>query len=1708
MRKMYSCIVFVLAVGFSFNGFTQTSQCSPNCNNLNASVMTGPNGLEFHSKIFWTDIVTNFDCAMPVSYTLYSKSGTQMASGSSDDVGNESYFLINDVCRYLNDGVKIYITNDQGGCWSNITFKKDIPVIVGRRTTLYCDHAIVGDPTVFINGVRPITFVPCRGLGTPTYVADWVFPKECDPGVQDTVKQILREWEFFDKDGNRASAYDTIDVLLFPQITADHIYCAAKDTIYCGDVEEGIGPFITYDSLNSGFCDTTYLVEVKDLDQDGMLEFYPRYFEEKCGLAVHVDYHKFAGDCEINYKITVDIKQNCYGAPQSTCLVVPPAGMGENMAEEIAPGYWRCTFWVTDLDTLPPLAACKLTKVDPDLIFWSAVTDDLTGYAPNTHCFTTTQGAPVIVVPTRSHECAGHTYLPPICVYDDWSGVKQVKASIPGFGSWLFSPNGDTCILYVEDTIPVKGYCYDSHVTVKLPKSDQPYQVFYEIYDNCHNIDTEYCYLFVKDLTRPVPVLDKGVTVSLGDKKVWVDAGSFDEGSWDNCGVNLILARRKDWAEACIELCDSVKVCCTTEHDDTLRMAFLESDKHQDEVEAHYAKTLEWLRSDNVPCGNLIYNSWQYALMKYATLHCVDHPYPVGDEYFREIFLECYEDYLYGNVNGSTMYDINPAEPVEYCFDRWGFVDPFFNPGCEPHSAGTGSGLTGFNTLNELLESEKALINTYEAIGGGWSEDVVFSCEDACSYVKVEVLVMDYWCNWSLAWIDVWVEDQVPVQVVKDVKDESITCRSFKDQRYAFPDEDHPVSIEYIVEHAKAGDGRALDLLDEIFGGYKKAWVDPYGNYVDIDGYPIAREISFSDSVCHCTSEVVPYRIYDDHLGYIWVDSLVSNCYYEEDSLIFWNGIITANCSENVHCEQKVWCDIDHCGEGYFYREFKIWQTCPDSVYRADSLRHPIDTIIRHQRIYVGNECTLNKYMFDVPRDMTIYNCGIEYDPSGSGNVVGLAGPENTGYATYKFDDDCRLVGIAHEDRVFKITGGEQACYKVLRTWYFADWCGIGGEPVSDSWWYYPDLVVDSCIQKILIFDTVAPVCTIISPTEDGGTIEFSTCDYDLSLVVSSQDACGLTTCYWELKDVSSGASVIRDSGIGELKGADSTSFLIESYGLLPGAYHLKVLIRDECNNESYCTYNFQLISVKKPTPVCITSLTADIIPWDSDQDGIADSAHAVVWAYEFNQSSQAPCGEAVDSLEYYVEFKTEISDEFDLDRVSDHLIVTCADLGTRMVRMWVVAGDGSHDYCDVLLIVQNNSNACSQEITDAGTILGNIEDEFGQTIRSVQVMAESEQTIANISTGEDGSFQFDAAMGSSVRVIPFKNTEVKNGITTADLVQMLNHVSGATLLPTPYRRLAADVNRDGDIDALDMLELRQIILGDLDRFTASDSWRFITKDYEFVSSTPEAEDVSEFLQFNLNEPMMTGDFIGMKMGDMDMDNDPDRRAPRTGRNLVFTTADQYLLAGNTYEIPIAATVFKGIAGYQFTLEIDKQSAKIIDFEVRDLPYLDRSNFGVKRLSEGMLTTSWNATSTGVDAAWGQTLFTIRIQARKNILLSDIVTLGSRITRAESYSEQRTNGVALEFDALMSGREVELYQNAPNPAREFTTIEFYLPAEMSIKLLVQDVSGKIIRKVEGLYSGGMHSISFETNELPAAEVYFYSLIADEKVHTRKMVFVR
>ncbi len=1322
------------------------AQSAPNCRDINVSVDAFGLGT-FAPEDLITNVTAGFDSV-----------DLQLRNSLDHTVwGPERVAIIDQVeitaCKYIDRSLKAFVSTDFGGCWSQLTFKKDAgPVIEGRTFNVYCYDSLAkmpdAPPTV-INVCDPSSVLP-------QYVADWIYPYECVQGIQDTAKLILREWELYDKDGHRSTGFDTIVVYKIPQIVTNNIYCGEGDTIYCSNLDSLVGPYISIPEIPldvGGTCLDIPLIDFSDADEDGVLEITRVVFDEKCGLDIHVDTERFDVDCEIQYRITIDVKQSCYGAAQTSCSVPVPAGTSPNVMENVVPGYWRCVFWIRDLDTLPPTLHCKdpvLFSGEFDLANWVDTTEgdafidyewdpyhlvlgsndaggtdsvaevcltlsrdtviafaweyhsenadaayDPFGYVHNgtfyrltkgeidvedgpvnqdgysivelragdTFCFSqrSTDGIfgravttikPLTIVTTSGESCVAHTYVPDVNVTDDWSGIKTVKATVLGYGTFVL-------------TYSAEKECYESHERIALPHSADAYKIYYEASDSCHNTILDTCYLLVKDRTRPTAVIDKGVSVTLSGKKVWMDALTLNEGSSDNCDLNILVARRADWYEACVDLCDDREPVCINEHGDTLWKAILQTDKDKNEAEAHYNQQLWDWREDNRPCANLLYNAWMYDLIKHGTFRC-DTAYHQSEEEVMKFIQSCseaVEDYFQPVILHPDPYKLSDtvAPENDFKFDR-------------------------------------RLFDVYQQIGGGWSDAVPFDCDDACSAVTVEVLVMDYWCNWSKAWTNVWVEDKTPAKVIKDVEDIEITCKIYRTPKYLLEGTSHPLSIASIVDLAKEKDDNAFKALDAIFGGYQKVWEGPYDQYYDTASNHVMTEIPFVDSSCYCRFDSVTRTYtYDDHLGTsYWKLDSVYECGYEEVLDTFNQGLVLANCAGLVDCSQRIWCDIDHCGEGYLYREFKIWQGCPPHFYYddqvSDSLKqaHIPDTIVRKQRIKIYNECALEKQFFKVPKDVELQVCGIEYNVDGSGKVAGAAHPDQTGWMSYRFDDDCRLVGIAYDDQVYKVVGGDAGCYKIKRTWYFMDWCE--GQPADVYWYKDYSLDIDSCEQLILLYDTVPPLCQINGPVEDGGTIEAGACTYDFEADLSVSDVCGVTSYTWQLLDITEvGDPLLLDVGSGYI---DSLKGSISSDDLLPGDYKLKVEVVDACNNEGTCTYFFTVKGTKKPSAICLTLITAVLSPIDLDQDGLVDTSIATIWAAEVDQSSSWICGDT--AIELRLEHLDGIEDDV-LGGEGDSLNFGCEHQGNNRIRMWVISHpSGTYDYCDVSVIVQNNGVGCS----------------------------------------------------------------------------------------------------------------------------------------------------------------------------------------------------------------------------------------------------------------------------------------------------------------------------------------------------------------------------------------------------------------------------
>lgn len=130
---------------------------------------------------------------------------------------------------------------------------------------------------------------------------------------------------------------------------------------------------------------------------------------------------------------------------------------------------------------------------------------------------------------------------------------------------------------------------------------------------------------------------------------------------------------------------------------------------------------------------------------------------------------------------------------------------------------------------------------------------------------------------------------------------------------------------------------------------------------------------------------------------------------------------------------------------------------------------------------------------------------------------------------------------------------------------------------------------------------------------------------------------------------------------------------------------------------------------------------------------------------------------------------------------------------------------------------------------------------------------------------------------GSTIETEAFKNTNPLNGVTTADVALISQHILGITPFDSPYKIIAADANQDGKVTMMDIIFLRKLILGLIDELPNGKSWRFIPKNYVFQHpANPFYPGVPyQIITPNTMPASNIFEFIGVKIGDVNLSADP-----------------------------------------------------------------------------------------------------------------------------------------------------------------------------------------------------------------------------------------
>jgi DUF971 family protein len=429
-------------------------------------------------------------------------------------------------------------------------------------------------------------------------------------------------------------------------------------------------------------------------------------------------------------------------------------------------------------------------------------------------------------------------------------------------------------------------------------------------------------------------------------------------------------------------------------------------------------------------------------------------------------------------------------------------------------------------------------------------------------------------------------------------------------------------------------------------------------------------------------------------------------------------------------------------------------------------------------------------------------------------------------------------------------------------------------------------------------------------------------------------------------------------------------------------------------------------------------------------------------------------------------------------------------------VHAWDEAGN--HDYIVTQVLVQDNNGVCDTP-AGSGQISGGIATEENTRVNEVEVRLSGADQRTYL-TNSTGSYAFENLQeGGDFTVIPSKDDFHENGITTFDVILMQKHIVGSQELTSPYKQIAADVNKSGTITTLDLIQLRKIVLGVDTRFADNTSWRFVDAEYGFQSGVDVlSQAIPEVKNINNLEGSEEANFFAIKIGDLNASASAYVQ-PRSGEvfELEASSGNRILKAGQEHRIDFRGKGIAQVQGYQFSLELTS------GIELVDMVYgqAQAEHFGVFA-DKGVITTSWNG------EAQGEELFSLVIRPESDVILSDVLQISSRYTVAEAYNgTDEIMDVHLSWATADQGAQSALYQNQPNPFAGETQIRFRLAQAEQASIRVRDVRGRLVMQIQGDYAAGAHELRIKRDDLPATGVYYYTLEAGDFIATKKMIIL-
>ncbi len=453
-----------------------------------------------------------------------------------------------------------------------------------------------------------------------------------------------------------------------------------------------------------------------------------------------------------------------------------------------------------------------------------------------------------------------------------------------------------------------------------------------------------------------------------------------------------------------------------------------------------------------------------------------------------------------------------------------------------------------------------------------------------------------------------------------------------------------------------------------------------------------------------------------------------------------------------------------------------------------------------------------------------------------------------------------------------------------------------------------------------------------------------------------------------------------------------------------------------------------------------------------------------------------------------------------------------CFEVGIQEVILsGVNIATGDTFACEEYVWVIDSVLLCGAEIRTPTAIAGKITTEKGEVVPNIAVGLASGAVSYFKGTNERGAFFFDNFEARQYELMPgdpFDNN-VRNGITTFDVLILQKHILNLRPLDSPYKLIAADLNNSGDVTAFDMLLLRQMILSVINEFPNTPSWRFVDAAHQFNDEqNPFSSPFPSSITIDAANvgPQLDNRFIAIKMGDLNNTAKLNVNGRSKSRSVagkpIFKVTDKSFKKGDLLNIPFVLTENLTLDGLQFALDYNQNYLRLmsVDGEIS----FSREHYAI---DNGTLNLSWTNPESSL-LAKDEMVVNLQFRATEAGLLSEVLTLVTQQIEPIIYS---TNDENIPFSIDWSTKELPInefkaFDNYPNPFINQTNIAFLLPENSRVTLRVFDNNGRVILTKQQDFAAGRGNIQLQ-EKLPTAGLYFYHLESEFGVATGRMNYI-